>query len=167
MNVEDIRDIRPPVGMPWYVWLLIIVAACLAAFAVYLFYKRRFPGSKLFAPVKQHLPWEVAYERLDNLSSQRYAEQGLFKLFYSTLSDIVRHYLEDQFTIKAPEMTTEEFLNFVKNSPALKAEHKQILKDFLNGCDMVKFAKYMPTINEAQVNLDLARKLITETKDEL
>ncbi|MBI4309916.1 MAG: hypothetical protein HY591_06255, partial [Candidatus Omnitrophica bacterium] len=77
----------------------------------------------------------------------------------------VRHYLEDRFQIKAPEMTTEEFLNLVKTSPALKEEHKRILRDFLNGCDMVKFARHEPTVEEAQANFDLARQLIEETRD--
>ena len=102
---------------------------------------------------------------MEELARQHYPEEGKFKLFYSGLSDIVRHYLEDQIHIKAPEMTTEEFLNSLKNSSALKFEHKQVLKDFLNGCDMVKFAKYRPDAHDAQANFNLAKKLIEETKD--
>ena len=165
--INDIRDVKPPVDMPvdlwWLLWVMAAVAVIAALF--YFFYRRHKPPLKPSVIVPARPAWETALERLEDLSHQQYPRQGMFKLFYSGLSDIVRHYLEDRFHIKAPEMTTEEFLNFVKTSAALKDGHKQILRDFLNGCDMVKFARHESSAHEAQANFDLARKLIEETRD--
>ena len=108
-------------------------------------------------------PSEIALEQLEALYQKHYPAAGLFKEFYVILSDIVRHYLENQFGIKAPEMTTEEFLVFAQNSTLVSDEQKIFLKEFLNGCDMVKFAQHLPTVNEAKANFDRAKKLITET----
>ena len=39
-----------------------------------------------------------------------------------------------------------------------------ILKQFLNSCDIVKFAKYIPRIEEGKDSIQLARKLVEEAK---
>ena len=164
--MPEIKDVKPPVDMPgefWWVWWL-LAAVAIAAVALY-FLSRRKPAEKAAVIVPPKLPWEIAYERLDALALKKYPEAGIYQPFYVELTGIVRHYLEDHYSIKAPEMTTEEFLNFMKKTSVLKEEHKVVLKDFLNGSDMVKFAKHEPTIGEAQANFDLARKLIAETKD--
>ncbi len=43
-------------------------------------------------------------------------------------------------------MTTEEFLYYLGIIGHLNETQKTALKEFLNSCDMVKFAKYAPTI---------------------
>ena len=48
---------------------------------------------------------------LNRLRAQGLIEQGQFEDYYVQLSSIVRHYLEDRFHLRAPEMTTEEFLH--------------------------------------------------------
>jgi len=53
---------------------------------------------------------------------------------------------------------------FLGKSGHLNEIQNLLLKDFLNSCDMVKFAKYAPTTNEALKNFDCAWKLIDETK---
>jgi len=80
------------------------------------------------------------------------------------VSDITRLYMENRFNIHAPHMTTEEFLYYLGVSGHLNDTQKSSLKDFLNSCDMVKFAKYAPTIKEALNNFGCAQKLIDETK---
>ena len=41
-----------------------------------------------------------------------------------------------------------------------------VLADFLSSCDMVKFAKYLPRVEEARKNTQLARRIVDETKEE-
>ncbi|MCA9399895.1 MAG: hypothetical protein KC618_09100, partial [Candidatus Omnitrophica bacterium] len=67
-------------------------------------------------------------------------------------------------SIKASEMTTEEFLLHLRNSDKLTSQHKQILKDFLSSCDLVKFAKHVPGDSEIQDGINAARDLIQQTK---
>ncbi len=79
-------------------------------------------------------------------------------------SRIVRQYLEDRFAIRAPEMTTEEFLISLKTSSQLTAEQKQIVGQFLDACDQVKFARHLPTEKEVQHSFDLMKRFITQTR---
>ncbi len=165
--MDDIRDVKPPIDMPvdfWWLLILLIGAAVIAGLIYAVWHRRQIKPAS--APIVVLCPsWETALERLEALRQKNYPQQRMYKPFYSNLSDIVRHYLEDRFNIRAPEMTTEEFLLFVRLSAQLKPDHKQSLKEFLNGCDLVKFAKHEPTPNEAMANFELAKKLIMETRD--
>lgn len=63
------------------------------------------------------------------------------KIYASALSDILRKYIEAEFSIRAPELTTEEFLIEAKDHKDLKGDLANRLKEFLNLVDLVKFAK--------------------------
>ena len=91
-------------------------------------------------------------------------DKGLFKEFFTGVADITRHYMENRFNIRAPHMSTEEFLYYLGITGHLNETQKAALKDFLNSCDMVKFAKYAPTTNEALINFDLAKRLVDDTR---
>ena len=83
--------------------------------------------------------------------------------WYVELSDIVRRYLEDRFGIRAPELTTEEFLHEARRLGELDEPHRALLSAFLEGCDRVKFAGHEPGTDESRGSLDLARRLVEET----
>jgi hypothetical protein len=90
--------------------------------------------------------------------------KGRIKEYYFRLSDIVRRYLENRFSYRAPEMTTEEFLSAIKDSKEFSNELRGLLKEFLSHCDMVKFAKYGPTPIEILDSFKAAENLIDRTK---
>ncbi len=100
------------------------------------------------------------------MEKKDYIRKGKTKAYYIELSDIMRRYLENRFNIRAPEMTTEEFLIKVKEDSVLSLEHKGLLRDFLLNCDLVKFAKYQPAEQEAGLSFASAKKLIDQTKEE-
>lgn len=108
-------------------------------------------------------PWEIAYESLKKLAEENLVSQGMIKEFYIRLSNIVRYYIENRFSVKAPDMTTEEFLFSLKGADWLSASQKEALKGFLNCCDMVKFAKYASHDQEIQESFALAKRLVDET----
>lgn len=64
--------------------------------------------------------------------------------FCTTVSEIIRVYLEERFGLQAPDRTTEEFLAELARSAALEARHKTLLAEFLTECDLVKFARANP-----------------------
>ena len=115
---------------------------------------------KRYVPVK--LPHETALEELEAIRAQ-YLQGGGVKEFYVGVSDCVRRYIEHAFKLKAPEMTTEEFLGSLKESPALSMDQKDLLKGFMNACDMVKFAKYSPSSMEADSVYVTAKDFIHES----
>ncbi len=110
---------------------------------------------------------EIALEELRRLKAMDLPGKGQVKEYYTRLSDIVRRYLENRFSYRAPEMTTEEFLEFVSGSSRLEQRHKELLGDFLSKCDMVKFAKYGPTPIESVDSFKAAESLVEQTKEEV
>jgi hypothetical protein len=85
-------------------------------------------------------------------------------LWYVELSAIVRRYLEDRYGLRAPELTTEEFLREAQRSGQLSSSHRNLLSDFLVRCDRVKFARYEPDEEESRQALASARSFLEETR---
>jgi hypothetical protein len=85
------------------------------------------------------------------------------KPFCIVVSDTIRTYLEERFTFRAPERTTEEFLYELQGTDLLAGEQKEKLGEFLESCDLVKFAKYEPQETELRGLHDSALRLVEET----
>ena len=66
--------------------------------------------------------------------------------------------------MRAPERTTEEFLDELQSSALLSYSQKQLLGDFLMRCDLVKFAKHEPALEQLRELYQSALKLVDETQ---
>ena len=108
--------------------------------------------------------YETAKTRLRQLRDQPLPAQDQLDPFFVELSDIVRRYLEQRFRLRAPELTTEEFLEVAASSPDLSKRHQQTLQVFLSQADMVKFAGLKPGPRDIQGALDAAEQFIDETE---
>lgn len=109
----------------------------------------------------------IAFRELEELRQARLVEQGKMTEFFNRLSGCVRHYLENRFHLRAPQMSTEEFLEIAKTSPLLQGEQKRLLKDFLSLADLVKFARYGSSPLEAEHAYNAAHHFVEQTKEEL
>jgi hypothetical protein len=162
--IEDIEDVVTlPTQIRWlWIWVSIgcwSVVIAMGILMVYLKKKRMTEIVRLFKPAH-----EIAYDRLRRLVAEDLIESGQLKAFYERISTILRHYIEDRFQLRAPERTTEEFLQELKHSPDLPETDKQDLAKFLNHCDLVKFAKHQPTQEQIQTTFDLVKGFIEKTK---
>ena len=63
-------------------------------------------------------------------------------------------------------MTTQEFLMSLGDSRKISAGYKELLKVFMEACDLVKFAKHAPAKDETESVFTTAKKFIEETKEE-
>ena len=159
-GTNDIRSIKAPVPIPnlWFWAACLFAALVLAALAFWWWRKRRRETPS--APEVVIPPHEKARERLREALALMDQPQP----FCILVSDTVRVYLEERFTLHAPERTTEEFLEELQTSPFLTYEQKQVLGEFLSGCDLVKFARYEPGRSELQAIYDAALRLVEETQ---
>ena len=171
-----LRDIKGPLSLRRNLKVLFILALA-ALLAILGFIFKSLSKEKESPQASPKKPaHEIAYEQLEDLSKKDLIRQGRLKEYYSEISDIIRRYLENRFLLKAPEMTTEEFLLYVRDyaslpaSPAADAadisQHKNLLKEFLSSCDLVKFAKYTPSLEEIEGIVLSARKFVDATKEE-
>ncbi len=170
-EATDIKDIRPPLDVPTnfkrlVIWLSAGFAALLISGAVFwLLWKRKRAQKTPKMELPPRAPHEIAYELLERLAKEGLVAKGQVKEYYYRLTDIVRHYIEGRFGLLAPERTTEEFLAEMAHANALNNAHKSLIQEFLNHCDMVKYAKYGPSLLEIEETNSVARRLIDETKD--
>lgn len=155
--ITDIKDIKGPLSYFEINRLFVsLILLLLAAISLLIYLRRRMRR----LPLK--LPHETALEELEAIRASL-LKTGDVKDFYVRISDCIRHYIERSFAVKASEMTTEEFLNSLRTSPALTMEQKDLLKGFLNACDLVKFAKYSPTAPEIEQVFASAQKFVGQT----
>jgi len=160
-DIEDVLDMPKPASFAW-VWVLGVVAVTTAA-GLWLYLKRKRVKElvRIFKPAH-----EIAYEKLRAMVKEDLVGAGKIKEFYERISDILRHYIEHRFSLRAPERTTEEFLAELANTEVLPAAEKQRLGEFLQHCDLVKFAKHNPTTQQIQETFDLVKDFIEKTKSD-
>ena len=106
--------------------------------------------------VKEHRmsPIERAWVELDRLLKKGLPGRGRYKDFYVELTMVVRRYVQRKYGIKAPHLTTEEFLREFKDE---RRETRDELRKFLESADMVKFAGVEATPEMADEATDSAK----------
>jgi hypothetical protein len=164
LKIADIEGVVEIPARPSYWWIWALGAAGIiatAGFWVHLRHRRIKELVRIFKPAH-----EIAYERLRALVRQDLVKAGKIKEFYERLSDILRHYIEHQFNLRAPERTTEEFLAELPSAGVLARPEQERLGEFLRHCDLVKFAKYNPTAEQIQKTFDLVKNFIEITKSD-
>ncbi len=163
----DIKDIKPPLDAPWLFedflpyLLLLLVILIIGGLFFYLRRKRR----KETEPdrfVRRVPPHEAALAALRDLEDAKLWQQGRIKEYYSRVTEIVRVYLEDQFGVPALESTSDEILSAVKDLDPVRGVLRE-LKSFLLTADLVKFAKYVPTLDENTNELSAAYAIVRST----
>ena len=128
----------------------------------------------LLRRVKEHRmsPSERAWVELDRLLKKGLPGRGRYKDFYVELTMVVRRYIQRKYGIKAPHLTTEEFLREIGKGRAQGtglALNTEALRKFLESADMVKFAGVEATPEMADSATDSARGYLTndaQAKDE-
>lgn len=158
---DVLRDIKGPMPIPngweWLLWLLAALALATVIAALVFWWMRK----KNQVPPKIVVPPHV---RARQKLQEALALLGQPKPFVIAVSDALRTYLEERFDFRAPERTTEEFLYELGDTPRLSKRQKESLGEFLQCCDLVKFAKYEPREPELRDLHSSALHLVEETE---
>jgi hypothetical protein len=169
----DIRDLKPQAELPrdwsWLLWAgLAGLALALAILALLWFMARRRKRAGATAPaavVDLRPPEEIAYKELERIAGLQLVEQGRFREHYTLTADCLRRYAEGIYGIPAMDRTTEEFYVALRRA-RVDGQQVRLFKDFLDESDLVKFAKYVPTVEEAQEAVPRAWHIVDVTKPE-
>jgi hypothetical protein len=136
--------------------LLLLALLGVAAFALW----------KLFRRVRREIalrklsPRDRALFELNDLLQRGWIEGNRIKDFYFELTMIVRSYIERAHAIRAPEQTTEEFLEAVSRDPRFNRETVRRLRAFLQAADLVKYAAQHPDAQGIAESTQTARDYI-------
>ena len=164
----DIREIKGPLSIArsWWgpiLWLLLGLAAVAGGTYVWRRRKNRpvaaSPGPPPPPPRPHHL---VALEALAALEASLMLERGQVKEYHVRVSEVVRTYVEGQLEVPALEMTTAEVADGLRRA-ALGSPICESFRRFLEQCDLVKFAKWRPSVDDSRAMVARARELVEMT----
>ena len=108
-------------------------------------------------------PHIVALRELDKYRSDKFWAPEKQKIFYSGITGAVKDYIDRRFEIDAPEMTTAELFDALKDRSELTPELYEKLKDLFETADFVKFAKYVADDDHNKEALPLCVRFVTST----
>ena len=153
---EEFHDIAPPVDYslipPWLVFVIAFVVLSLLGLIVWWFAQRRKPE------LSPKAPREIALEELEHIRNE--IERINPYQFSIRVSDILRRYVSQQYGVPATRQTSIEFLTAAASAPSFSADDKSLLEDFLNRCDLIKFAKYEATTSDSELLLEEAIRFV-------
>jgi hypothetical protein len=154
--LDEFHDIAPPVDYslipPWVVFAGSFAALTgLGLLAWFIVKKRK-------RPRPPRLPRDRALEALEQIASQMDTMNPYE--FSIRLSDILRRYVNEQYALPLTRQTSVEFLNALRKSSTFSEEEKSLLADFLNRCDLIKFARYDATTEDSRLLLEEATRFV-------
>ena len=165
-SLDDIGLAAEPIPPSiWYIYAIIAALVLIALVLLWLFYRQK--RTELLVENHPLSAQEFALRRLAELLESRKHESDV-KGFFVELSDIVRWYVERLTDIRAPELTTEEFLNKIaRPSRSTRfAGSLETLIPFLESADVVKFAKHVPANDEVMLAFRRAEGFIRKSQKE-
>ena len=155
LNLRDLKkqaDLEETASRLW--WLLLGVPVLLLVFLlVRKHLKRRLHGG--IAPFAQAEidALDQAEADLKDLIGRGLPDPGMIKQFYVLLSEIMKRALEATYRIQTVEKTTLEIMSALQESQvagiaSLSEPVLERVETLLLSCDMVKFARYVPSQSE-------------------
>lgn len=145
----------PP--QPYYIssggFWLVIAGVFVVLAVVLLWYLLRRP-KKPAGPV--FTPRQVAARKLGELDARMDTLDA--RTFGAAVADVLREYISAQYGLHPQRQTSEEFLSSITGSRAFTPVEHSLLTEFLDGCDLLKFAR-------ADATLDGKRRLLRQAVD--
>lgn len=172
-SATKLKDIKPPLdekfNWKWYLsyvyWGGGALVLILAIILLTLYYARK-NKQVVVEPEKPKIPPHItALAALEKIKSEMVWKEGKVKEYYSAISDTVRAYIEDRFSLNALESTTDEIMKAFRTQVVDK-ESKDKLQQLLTLSDLVKFAKMAPIEEEHNFTLQNAFDFVNGTKRE-
>jgi hypothetical protein len=169
--IRDIKQIaKAPLTfrelLPVILMALAITIAIVVIIALYLKYGNRKKRKKtvVMPKVPKEKAHIVALQALEQLRLKKLWENGLVKLYYSELTDILRSYIESRYEVDAREMVTPEIMEAIADKSTDLNDFKE-LEQLLTTADLVKFAKWSPLLNDNDLYFKSAKHFIESTAE--
>ncbi|WP_142456200.1 hypothetical protein [Gracilimonas mengyeensis] len=163
-----LKPMKPNYEFPLPLWPWVLAAAVLAAFLVWWFYFREEKEKE----EKKEPVLEPFYNPLDALEKRLHTlkretdlpETKDYKTFYSEISDAIRAYYEELYNIPALESTSGELLRYL-DVYDVDQTLAEATRKVLRQADLVKFAKFTPTLDDAWKTYDYALEFLERAKE--
>ncbi len=153
---EEFHDIAPPIDYsllsPWLIFLGVFVLLTVIGLIVW------FVAKSFRRPAPPQSSRDRALALLEQIRTQITAINPY--RFSIRVSDILRSYVTEQFGLPVTRQTSVEFLNGLRGSSPFSEDEMSLLEDFLNRCDLIKFARYEATTSDSELLLEEAIRFV-------
>lgn len=166
-EMEDIIGLKPPIDIRGNGRVLYLVALSLLVAGIFAWLYLRSKAKPLKIPeIPEEFKrpaWEVAISELQRLKDSHLLKRKLVKQYYINLSEIIRRYIQRRFQIIALDRTTQEIKQELKG---IKIDRGiiELIHNFLEDCDLVKFAKFNPPAEKIDQNWEQGTDIVESTK---
>jgi hypothetical protein len=164
VSMDEVRPVTGPESVPpattWWpavAWVETALVVGALALVVTELVRRRLRRASVLAPEA----W--AMRELDRLASLDLSTPAEVERIPTLLSDVVRRYLEVRFRIQAPRLTTPEFLEMMQDHLELTPPQQALLREFLERCDLAKFARATLSPDECSALAQQAMDFVRQT----
>jgi hypothetical protein len=164
-NLQDYHDIKDILEVPlennWYIIAAIVALALISLFAVFWFIQK-----KQAVKVQQVKPGTLAdmYDELMQMLNEQQRvdlyNASTVKKAFAQSTEAVRSFLDIVWMKKTMHLTTGEYMTDVKGRIS-SAEEQTKYFQFLRLADAVKFAKYLPPVEESKGAINNLKNFVT------
>lgn len=169
---QKMFEIKPPIKVknPPFNWIKLLswlIPIILLAGLIFYFIRRR----KLKKEAEKQLPpYEEAIVALKKLDNSQLLKEEKSKEYYSSLTEIVKRYLDREVDETALESTSDELINRLmmhKQAGSFDFDHQTISKldKIFKRADLVKFARMNQQASQAAFDRKTIEEIINETKE--
>lgn len=171
---EDDQSLRPlkPIfdfAQNWWPYILGFLVFLAAGYYFYQYYWKRQETKepkepKTFSPTPFVNPLKELQKSIRNLEQSNLSSREDFEEFYIELGDAIRRYFENLYNIPALESTSREILAMLRK----RAIDEDLIGDtraVLQEADMVKFAQFTPTNDQADLALKKANNFLKRARE--
>ncbi len=142
---------------------ILAAALLLGGVLAFLYLKYRKPRTRDVAfAIPELPPGELAHKELAEIQAMKLPAKGEFKQYYILVSESVRKFLGAEYHFHVLERTTEEILGEIQQQDIPEKVKRRIMT-FLPEADMVKFAKYIPTLEETDDAMAQALQIVDDS----
>jgi hypothetical protein len=154
--VADIHEIAPPVDYslvpPWVIFCGSFLAFVVLGLIGWWIRKRS------RRPKPEQSPRDRTLQELNRIGGEM--ETLTPYQFSIRVSDILRRYVTEQYQLPVTRQTSVEFLSTLAKASPFSEDEKSLLEDFLNRCDLIKFARYDATIDDSRLLQEEATRFV-------
>ena len=153
---QEFHDISPPVDyfilQPWMIFSAVASLLLLTGLTYWGIKRWRNRPTAVQAPRQRALDLLARTEtEIDKLTPYQFSIR---------VSDILRRYVTEQYQLPVTRQTSVEFLNALAGTTTFSSDEQSLLGDFLNRCDLIKFARYEATREDSQLLRDEAERFV-------
>ncbi len=165
-DIKPVLDVKSP-PFDWLLLLYWLLPILLIVGLIIYFFRRK---KRKAAAEKQLPPYEEAIVALKNLDNTQLLKENKSKEYYSSLTEIVKRYLDREVDEAALESTSDELITrlmMLKDGGNFDFDVETIrrLDLIFKRADLVKFAKMNQQSGQAEVDRKTIEEIINETHE--